>query len=300
MNSKVYLNSIIVIAVIVALVALFGTSNHFMGYYDPKGTIAKNSNSKNNNDDPKPTPNPNPNPNPNPDPTPTDKELYGYKCKNDTCSLLAGTNIINNKYVFIVDGTENVVLFDTESKEVSETYASVSLAGSDFIAKNKEEKYGVIYVTNNVTNIIPFEYTFIEYISNKDNYILTKNSSSFVANKKGEAITLTYNAQIIDYNDLYIITKTTNGDYHIFNFNNRTELTEYVNSKRILIELVSGYVGVVTDDYIYRLYDFQHGNKVLIEYQLELSSTNIHAKITNSNKLELHANNTIVKTIDLP
>ena len=48
------------------------------------------------------------------------------------------------------------------------------------------------------------------------------------------------------------------------------------------------------------LYDFQKGSKVLAEYQLDLASTNIHAKITNANKLEIHANNTIVKTIDLP
>ena len=297
MNSKLYLNSIIVIAVVIALVAVFGASNHFMGYYDPKGTIAKsNSNKK----DPDPTPTPNPDPNPQPQPGQTDRELYGYKCNYENCSLLAGTNVINNKYVFIVDGTENIVLFDTEKKEIYDTYTSVSKSGTNFIVKNKDAKYGVIYITSEVTTVIPFEYTFVEYISNKNNYILTKNSSSFVSNSKGEAITLTYNAQIIDYNDLYIITKTTNGDYHIFNFNNRTELTEYVNSKRILIELVSNYVGVVTEDYMYRLYDFQNGNKVLLEEQLEKSSTNIYAKINGANKLEIYANNALVKTVDLP
>ena len=161
MNSKVYLNSIIVIAVIVSLVALFGASNHFMGYYDPKGTIAKNSNSKNNNDDPKPTPNPNPNPNPNPDPTPTDKELYGYKCKYDTCSLLAGTNIINNKYVFIVDGVKLWYIY--------------------FNISNPE--YNFIPVLKSFISLIEINSIFpMEYCSIPDELILNKFSSLFLIN----------------------------------------------------------------------------------------------------------------------
>lgn len=296
MNSKTYLNSIIVIAVVLVLIAIFGASNHFMGYYDPKGEIAKkNSNSNNNN--PKPTPTPDPKPEPTP--APADKEIKGYKCKYANCQILNGTSLINNKYLFIVDGEENVVLFDVTIKEVKETYKSVIVSGNSYIAKNSEDKYGIISVGNDVSSVVPFEYTYIAYVTKKDNYILTKNSSSFVANSTGHPITLTYNAQIIDYNDLYIITKTTNGEYHIFNFNNRTELTEYVNSKRIFIELVGKYVGVVTADYTYRLFDFQSGNKILAECQLDTSATKFHAIINNSNKLEVYANDTLVKTIDL-
>ena len=294
--NKSYLVGIIVIAGLVSLVAIFGATNHFMGYYDPNKTIAKNNNNNNN----KPTPNPNPNPDPKPNPQPTDKEIDGYKCKTQDCEILKGTSLINNKFLFISDGVDYVVLFDITTKEVVETYKSVSVAGDSYIAKDNNDKYGVINVDNEVSNLFPFEYTIIEYHPKKENFILTKNSSSFVANNVGKVITLTYNAQIIDYNDLYIITRTTSGEYHIFNFNNSTELTEYVNTKRIYIELVQGYVGVVTEDYIYRLFDFRHGEtKQLAEYQLPSTTKKFHAVINTKNQLEIYADDNLSKAIDL-
>ena len=205
MSNKTYLNSIIVIAIFLVLIAIFGASNHFMAYYDPKGELSK-----------------------------------------------------------------------------------------------KDNKYGIISVYNDVENIVPFEYTLITYSEKKDNYVLTKNTSSFVADNRGRAITLTYNAQIIDYNDLYIITRTSSGEYHIFNFNNRTELTEYVNTKRIFIELVSNYVGVVTEDYIYRLYDFQKGNAPIVAQKLSSEPKKIHAVINNQNQLEIYTDDSLAKSVDLP
>lgn len=292
MSNKTYLNSIIVIAIFLVLIAIFGASNHFMAYYDPKGELSK----KENKVDPiKPTPNPNPDPKPNTD----GKEIHGYKCVYENCHVLDGTDVINNKYIFISDGDDNVVLFDITSVETKETYKSVSVTGNLYTAVDKDNKYGVISVYNDVENIVPFEYTLITYSEKKDNYVLTKNTSSFVADNRGRAITLTYNAQIIDYNDLYIITRTSTGEYHIFNFNNRTELTEYVNSNRLFIELVASYVGVVTDDYTYRLYDFQKSNNAILSYKLEKQSQNVHAIINNANRLEIYVDDTLEKTIDL-
>lgn len=296
MNNKTYLNSIIVIAIVLTLVAVFGVSNHFVGYYDPSGTIAKSKEKKTN---PTPTPKPNPNPDPQPTPTPTDKEIYGYKCKYENCQILNGTKLINEKFVFIVDGEENVILFDVTTLETVETYKSVSISGNYFVAKNQNDKYGVIAVFTKVDEIVPFDYTFIEYVQKKENYILTKQNSSFVADRNGNAITLTYNAQIIDYSNLYIITKTTQGEYHIFNFNNRTELTEYVNSKRIFIELVKDYVGVVTEDYKYELYDFREGSKKIADYQLSKDAKKFHGIINNNGQLEIYVDDNLVKTIDL-
>ena len=298
MNNKTYLNSIIVLGVIVVLVALFGVSNHFMGYYDPSGTIKKNKETKVK-PTPTPTPDPDPKPNPDPNPIPQEKDIYGYKCKFENCQILNGTKVINEKYVFIVDGVDNVVLFDITIPDVAETYKSVTISGNYFVVKNQEDKYAVISVFGKVDEIVPFEYTFIEYVQKKDNYILTKQNSSVVADNKGKPITLTYNAQIIDYNDLYIITKTTSGQYHIFNFNNRTELTEYVNSKRVFIELVKDYVGVVTDDYKYQLYDFQNQNKLITEHQLSNAYNKFHGVINTNNQLEIYADDNLVKTIDL-
>ena len=294
--NKTYLNSMIILAVILIIVAIFGTTNHFMGYYDPSGKIAKNNNEDNNK---KPNPTPTPTPTPEPDPAPKNKEIEGYKCQYANCQILNGTSLINNKYLFIVDGTDNVVLFDVTIPEVVEKYKSVSVSGNSYIIKNQNDRYAIVTLSDKIDQIVPFEYTYIEYISKKNNFVLTKENQSFVADNMGKAITLTYNAQIIDYNEKYIITKTLNGEYHIFNFNNSTELTEYVNSKRVYIELVNNYVGVVTEDYVYRLFDFQKDSKPITEYQLQNNPTKFHAIINNSNQLEIYADDKLAKTIDL-
>ncbi|MBR5662596.1 MAG: hypothetical protein IKX00_02960 [Bacilli bacterium] len=292
MSNKVYLNGIIVVAVIFIGLAIFGTTNHFAGYYNPN----KKSTDNNNNNDPKP----NPNPNPDPDPKPTDKEIQGYKCTTNDCYILSGTSTINDKYLFIVDGTDNVVLFDITEKKVKETYKNIVVgSNNNFVAKNKEDKYSIIKVNDDVKELVPFEYTLIEYVKTKDNYILTKQNSSFVTDNNVVTITLTYNAQIVDYNDSYIITRTANGEYHIFNFNNNTELTEYVSGKRIFIELVKNFVGVVTEDHVYRLFDFKNGNKLVAEYRLNTSSTKFHAVVNSSYQLEIYEDDELVKTIDL-
>lgn len=291
MSNKVYLNGIIVVAVIFVAVAIFGTTNHFSGYYNPSGKTKNNNNSNNN---PKPTPNPKPNP------EPTGKEIQGYKCTSEKCAILNGTSTINDKFIFISDGEENIVLFNIEEKKVVATYKSVIVAGQgNYVVKSKEDKYAIITVTDGVNEVVPFDYTLIEYVKNKDNYILTKQNSSFVADKNVKTITLTYNAQIVDYNDYYIVTKTTNGEYHIFNFNNNTELTEYVSAKRIFIELVKNYVGVVTDDYVYRLFDYKNGTKLIAEYRLQSNAKKIHAVINSSYQLEIYEDDVLVKTIDL-
>ena len=297
MNNKVYLNGIIIITVILIGIAIFGTTNHFAGYYNPN---KKNNNNNNSNVKPTPKPNPNPDPDPNPDPSPDKKEISGYQCQTSNCVILNGTQIINDKYLFIVDGTENIVLFDVKEKSIVSTFKSVVVASNgNFVTKNKDDKYAIITVYDDVKEIVPYEYTLIEYVKTKDNYILTKQNSSFVADRNGKTITLTYNAQIMDYNDNYIVTKTSNGEYHVFNFNNSTELTEYVSAKRIFIELVKNYVGVVTNDYMYRLFDFKNGTKLITEFQLQSNVKKIHAIINSSYQLEIYADDNLVKTIDL-
>ena len=103
MSNKVYLNGIIVVAVIFVAVAIFGTTNHFSGYYNPSGKTKNNNNSNNN---PKPTPNPKPNP------EPTGKEIQGYKCTSEKCVILNGTSTINDKFIFISDGEENIDIWE--------------------------------------------------------------------------------------------------------------------------------------------------------------------------------------------
>ena len=102
MSNKVYLNSIIVLAIIIAVVAIFGTSNHFLGYYDPNGKINKNSENKEKTpdekkpDDKKPDDKKPDDKKPDDKPAETDKEINGYKCKYSNSDCEENKNL-NNK-----------------------------------------------------------------------------------------------------------------------------------------------------------------------------------------------------------
>ena len=86
--------------------------------------------------------------------------------------------------------------------------------------------------------------------------------------------------------------------FYIFNFNNREFLTEYSNSKTQFIELVGDYVGIITEDFKYVVYDFRSGSKVVAEYQLEKGASDSRARIKD-NKIEIYRGATVLKTIDL-
>lgn len=300
---KSYLYGMITLAVIVGIFAIFGLSNHFLKYYKPEKLKGYKSASNANNDNkpkPAPTPTPTPTPTPDPDPKPSGKtEIHGYKCETKACDILSGTSVINEKYVFIQDGTENIVLFDIPNKSVISTYKKVSLASSLFIVQDKNDMYGVLKINDTVNNMIESKFLYIEFNENDNQFMVTTQShSSYITDINGKQISATYVAQIMQYNDKYIVTRTSTNKYHVFNFNNEEFLTEYVNSDRLFIELVGDYVGVITGEYKYIIYDFRTAGKVIGDYQLDNGVTDARARI-NGKTIEIYRANKVLKTINL-
>ena len=299
---KKYLYGMIVLAIIFTLLAVFGTSNHIFKFYDPNGTkTSKTSSSDDNNkqtDPDKPTePDKPTNPDKPADPN-NATEINGYKCTTTNCKLVDGTSIINDQYAFIQDGTNNIILYDKKEAKALYTLEKVIPAGINYIAL-KSGQYGLLNISSSVKEILAFSYNYIDYNESESQYtVTTQSNSSYITNNQGQIISPTYVAQIIQYNDKYIITRTSNNEYHIFNFNNREFLTEYSNSKTQFIELVGDYVGIITEDFKYVVYDFRSGSKVVAEYQLEKGASDSRARIKD-NKIEIYRGATVLKTIDL-
>lgn len=137
--------------------------------------------------------------------------------------------LFNERYVFVNDTLDpnnpSINLYDLKDNKVLSRYsgvdagsytgeAKISFAdtpGAYVIAKNKNNKFGVISVGNEVKSVIPFNYDIIEKL--RDNFMVKENSNTYVLmNNKGEVITSRYGNKIVDYNGNYL--KVIDGDYY--------------------------------------------------------------------------------------
>lgn len=279
---KAYLVGITALFSISTIFALFGTSNHFLKFVDVSDIVEE---------EPYVEPH-------KPNPPVSNKELEGYKCTYESCEMLEGTSKINEQYMFIYDGINKIVLYDTNNSEIKYTYREVLPANNLFIVVNDSGLYGLIKIDQDVENLYETKYTYIQYNEADNHFMVTSPTTSFITDENGKKISPEYSAQIVQYNDRYIITKTKAGDYHIFNFKNIEFLSEYINSKHYFIELVGDYVGAINEKYVYQLYDLSAGNKIVGECELEVGTIDARARIVG-NKVEIFKGEEVLKTIDL-
>jgi len=284
---KAYFYSMCLITSLCVIVAIFATSNHFLNFYD---VSAKNTNSSSSN---KPNPNPN-----NPPADPKNLPVVdGYKCSNENCKKINSSNITNESIEIIADGQDKAVIYNKDTNKVERTYKTIEESGNLYIVMNTSGLYGLINIDEEISDVFDTKYKHIEYNSIANQYMITTSTASFIADEAGTKLSPDYSAQIVQYNDKYIITKSDNGEYHIFDFQNKELLREYVNSKRLYIELVGDFVGVITDSYLYRIYDFRNGTVILGDYQITDQSLDIRARF-NDSKIEIYKGNQVLKTID--
>lgn len=331
---KSYLYAMIILTLLMFVLAVFGTSNHFLKYYNPsentlipvdpepeepvvpqpENPVTPEPEEPTEPQDPvepekpveseKPTEPEKPvepevptEPEKPVEPEVNKKEIEGYTCLTDNCKILSGTSVIEKKYVFVEDN--NIVLYDIKNKKTIAQYNSVTKSGSLYIAKKSSGKYELIEVKKTYKNILDDEFDNIKYVSDRKEYIIYDNKTSYIINSNGKKISSVYYAEIMQYNDNYIITKTDDGKYHIFNYSNNTEyLIEYINTERIFIELIGNYVGVITKDYTYKVYDFKNKTKLLGEVKLPDNDASARGRIKN-NKIEIYSGDKVLKTIDL-
>lgn len=283
---KAYFYAMCLITSICIIVALFGTSNHFLKFYETKKTNNNSSNNNANNDPKKPQVDPKDLP-----------EVDGYKCLSLDCKKLETSSISSDNVEIIIDGNDQAVIYNKTTKDVERTYKTIEESGKLYIVMDNKGFYGLISIGDEISDIFETKYKHIDYNAAVNQFMVTTNNASFITDENGSKLSPDYSAQIVQYNDKYIVTKTEKGEYHIFDFQNKELLREYVNTKRLYIELVGDFVGVITDNHIYRVYDFRTGTVILGEYQINDGSLDIRSRINNG-KIEIYDKSGVLKTID--
>lgn len=161
--------------------------------------------------------------------------------------------IFNDRYVFIkdtLDGSNSSInLYDLKNNRTLGKYSGVdasSYVGVDdesknkvtfvntddtyVIARNKNNKFGVIKVENEVKSVVAFNYQEIEKIH--DNFMLHENSDTYVlVDKTGKVVTTKYGYRIVDYKNEYVKTKDEDY-YYIYDFEgNKVDESKFYDIK---------------------------------------------------------------------
>lgn len=202
-------------------------------------------------------------------------------------------NADNIKYTFITDGDE-IILFNITSGSKISSFSQIKNYNTEinnniFILKNKENKWGVIQLSNPLKSILKFEYDFIGLKSdfsedklNSENFIVLKNGLWSIATADDKIISNNFSNPIIDYNDKYIFVKG-NDNIRIFNY----KLTEYLadyNIKNYILQ--DNYIAIILENNIllYKDLSSEYLKSVYIEnsnenYYLDIGFDNIDIKL---------------------
>ena len=142
----------------------------------------------------------------------------------------ARTPIISNKYVFVKDGDNNIVLYDIEARTNKSSYQKVNTYTADndykvtatsgklsIVAFNKKGKYGVIRIENsNVSPLYAFNYNKIEKLGDYFIGLDTAGKWLIFANGKTNGV---YDEKVAGYTDDLKHVKAFNKEfYSVYSF----------------------------------------------------------------------------------
>ena len=181
---------------------------------------------------------------------------------------LSSTPIINNKYVLISDGNNNIVLFDLENKKTMSSYSKVNtfMAHNDnkvtlhngkieAVVLNKKGKYGMITIDgDNVNTTYNFEYGSLEKLGN---YMLGLDSSNNwrVLYENSESVGFTEKVRGYSSNIKYFKTMS-NGKYYVYDANG----DKVSKDSYSYVELYTTYYAGINNNKL-DIYDYE-GNKL--------------------------------------
>lgn len=213
----------------------------------------------------------------------------------DGNKLTLRSAIVNNNYVFIVDNkkgnNDDIILYSISSKSNIDEYTLVKQSTKNknmVVLKTKDNKYGVL----NLSDVEPA--TAIAFSNNYAGLINTEMANKYASVKKMDKYYLSdftdqivspgFSNPIVDYNDNYIVTKSVDGEYKVFDFDGNDL---HPKSKFIFIKLIDKYYAALSDSGII-VYD-NEGLKYN-EIPIGLSTTNYNKVYT------FDANNQVINT----
>ncbi len=169
--------------------------------------------------------------------------------------------IFNKRYVFVYDyldkANRTINLYDLTSKKVLVKYASVDAGIHEegeslsfieapdiyIMAQNRNKKYGVIKIANEVSGAVSFDYANIERL--KDYFVAESAQETYMLiDRSGKVVTEKLGRKIVDYVGNHL--KTLSEDkYYVCDFTGETnDNTGYLD-----IELFDDYYVKITSSY---------------------------------------------------
>ena len=252
-----------------------------------------------------------------------DKYLSKYECLTEVCEYtnptiddntygmnyykdgtIKSVSLINDKYTFITDGA-NIYLYSADTGHTLQTYKAVktyntNLENNAYIVKDDNGVWGVLSISDVLSKILPFEYSFIglknevnengELKSNK--FIVQKDTKWYIVDNNNSALTGYIDDPIIDYTNEYVFSKNAD-KVRIYSYQNYEYLESY-NIKDYILE--DKYIGIVTDTFLL-VYE-NLGNSYLKSVVLTEGTNEIDLEKID-NKLNIKINGSVTETIEI-
>ena len=132
------------------------------------------------------------------------------------------SDIFNDKYVFIYDNTTkedgNVILYDLENNELVNEYALVKeIDEQNIIVKNLDDEYGVIELSDEVTEVIDYNYDYLGYILDSNTLVAANNNNYMLLSLDGDELSDNIPGEIKNFDSEHISVKI-DGDYYVYDY----------------------------------------------------------------------------------
>ena len=242
-----------------------------------------------------------------------DKDVGSYECKNKDKNLCyvaylnndddfdqtkyenvngeetkIRSEIINKRYAFVYDNKEeeknDIYLYDIKKEKDIGTYKLVktyNIAKENIVfLLDEDNKYGMLDLSSDVKEIIPFNYDYLGIITENTNtnvIVASENNGYYLVDFEGKKVSKVLNGAIKNYNSNYIKTKDATNKYILYDYNG----TKIIDNL-LYIDLLDEYYLAVNEEN--KLNVFGYDNMKYTEDGVQLYN-NDYVKLVSKNEL---------------
>ena len=168
------------------------------------------------------------------------------------------------------NNAQEPIKFDAQLMQINFTFISnllwqlrkIRKNQIEFIIQDKNNKWGVLYISSNIEAMIPFEYDFIglkneldsdsKLVSNK--FIVKQDENWYLVDTVNKKLTSSFDYPIYDYNDKVVVLY--NDTYMLYDYEAK-RLVPSLNIEKYMFE--NSYTGIISNNKLYIYYVWQNG-----------------------------------------
>ena len=158
------------------------------------------------------------------------------------------SKIYDNNYVFVYDDNQ-INLYNIKEKKVEKQLALIKVGNieEDFIvAKDKDDKYGIISFEDDMETIIDFNYEYLGIIDNNKVFVAKEDNKFYLIDTDEKRISNFFNKQVKRFDDNYVAL--ADGDvYYLYDYAGNKVLDDTYN----YIDFRSSYIFTISDGKMY-------------------------------------------------